>query len=207
MALSPPVAADFALPVPAARAGVLDTARRAFLRHPTLIAGVLTLVVILVAGVLAPLWWTGDPLEMKPAVRLRPPSAERWFGSDNFGRDIYTRTLYGSRISLAVGAAVSTLSLVLGTTLGLVVGFYRRLDMIAMRVMDGLMAIPAILLALALMALMKASVQNDIIALVIPEIPRVVRLTRASVLSLRAELMVEGRGGHGGRDHGVNARD
>ena len=168
-------------------------------RHPTLIAGGITLVLILIAGVLAPLWWTGDPLEMKPAVRLRPPSAERWFGSDNFGRDIYTRTLYGSRISLTVGAAVSTLSLVLGTTLGLVVGFYRRPDMIAMRVMDGLMAIPAILLALALMALMKASVQNVIIALLIPEIPRVVRLTRASVLSLREHLMVEGARALGAR--------
>jgi len=206
MALSPPVAADFALPAPAARAGVLDTARRALLRHPTLIAGALTLVVILVAGVLAPLWWTGDPLEMKPAVRLRRPSAERWFGSDNFGCDIYTRTLYGSRISLTVGAAVSTLSLVLGTTLGLVVGFYRRLDMIAMRVMDGLMAIPAILLALALMALMKASVQNVIIALLIPEIPRVVRLTRASVLSLREHLMVEGARALGARTPRILAR-
>ena len=206
MALSPPVAADFALPAPTARAGALDTARRALLRHPTLIAGALTLVVILVAGVLAPLWWTGDPLEMKPAVRLRPPSAERWFGSDNFGRDIYTRTLYGSRISLTVGAAVSTLSLVLGTTLGLVVGFYRRLDMIAMRVMDGLMAIPAILLALALMALMKASVQNVILALLIPEIPRVVRLTRASVLSLREHLMVEGARALGARTPRILAR-
>jgi len=206
MALSPPVAADFALPAPAARAGALDAARRALLRHPTLIAGALTLVVILVAGVLAPLWWTGDPLEMKPAVRLRPPSAERWFGSDNFGRDIYTRTLYGSRISLTVGAAVSTLSLVLGTTLGLVVGFYRRLDMIAMRVMDGLMAIPAILLALALMALMKASVQNVILALLIPEIPRVVRLTRASVLSLREHLMVEGARALGARTPRILAR-
>src|SRR5438093_9688280 len=199
MALSPPVAADFTLPAPAPRAGALGAARRALLHHPTLIAGALTLTVILIAGVLAPLWWTGDPLEMKPAIRLRPPSAERWFGSDNFGRDIYTRTLYGSRISLTVGAAVSTLSLVLGTTLGLVVGFYRRLDMIAMRVMDGLMAIPAILLALALMALMKASVQNVIIALLIPEIPRVVRLTRASVLSLREHLMVEGARALGAR--------
>src|SRR2546422_204107 len=89
-------------------------------RHPTLIAGGITLVLILIAGVLAPLWWTGDPLEMKPAVRLRPPSAERWFGSDNFGRDIYTRTLYGSRISVTVGAAGSTLRLGLGTTPGLV---------------------------------------------------------------------------------------
>src|SRR5262249_30775539 len=206
MALSPPVAADFALPVPAARAGVLDTARRVFLRHPTLIAGVLTLVVILVAGVLAPLWWTGDPLGMTPAGRLRPPSAERWFGSDNFGRDIYTRTLYGSRISLAVGAAVSTLSLVPGTTLGLVVGFYLRLDMIALPGMDRLLALPAILLALALMALMKASVQNVIIALLIPEIPRVVRLTRASVLSLREHLMVESARALGARTPRILAR-
>src|SRR2546428_6929012 len=151
MALSPPVAADFALPAPTARAGALDTARRALLRHPTLIAGALTLVVILVAGVLAPLWWTGDPLEMKPAVRLRPPSAERWFGSDNFGRDIYTRPLYGSRISLPVGAAVSTLSLGLGTTLGLLSGFYRRLDMTALRVMDWLLAIPGTFPALRAM--------------------------------------------------------
>src|SRR5262245_19177710 len=153
MAICTPVPADFALSASARATGGLTATRRALRRHPTLIVGALTLLVIVVAGVLAPLWWTGDPLEMKPALRLRPPSAERWFGSDNFGRDIYTRTLYGSRISLAVGAAVSTLSLVLGTTLGLVVGFYRRLDMIAMRVMDGLMAIPAILLALALMAL------------------------------------------------------
>ncbi len=199
MALSPPVAADFALKAPASRAGALGAAQRVLLRHPTLVAGAVTLMLILIAGALAPWWWTGDPLEMKPAFRLRPPSAERWFGSDNFGRDVYTRTLYGSRISLTVGAAVSALSLVLGTTLGLVIGFYRRLDMIAMRVMDGLMAIPAILLALALMALMKASVQNVIVALVIPEIPRVVRLTRASVLALREHLMVEGARALGAR--------
>src|SRR3989454_11110266 len=131
MALSPPVAADFALPAPAERAGALDTARRALLRHPTLIAGALTLVVILVAGVLAPLWWTGDPLEMKPAVRLRPPSAERWVGSGNFGRGILTRTLYGSRVSLTLRAAGSPLGLGLGATPGLLVGFFRGLDMIA----------------------------------------------------------------------------
>jgi peptide/nickel transport system permease protein len=160
-------------------------------RHPTLLAGALALLLIVVAGVLAPVWWTGDPLEMKPVQRLRPPSAQQWFGTDNFGRDIYTRTLYGSRISLTVGATVSLLSIALGTTLGLVIGFYRRLDLVAMRVMDGLMAIPAILLALALMALMKASVRNVVIALVIPEIPRVARLARASVLTLREQLMVE----------------
>src|SRR2546427_5675811 len=138
MALSPPVAADFALPAPTARAGALDTARRALLRHPTLIAGALTLVVIIVAGVLAPLWWTGDPLEMKPAVRLRPPSAERWFGSDNFGRDIYTRTLYRSRISPTLGAAGPPLGLRLGATRRPVLAFYLGRGRSALPVLDAL---------------------------------------------------------------------
>ena len=161
-------------------------------RQPTLMAGVVVLGVIVVAGVLAPLWWTGDPLEMRPAERLTSPVTGHWFGTDNFGRDVYTRTIYGTRVSLIVGATVAIVSLLIGTTLGLVIGFYRRLDAVMMRVMDGLMAIPAILLALALMALMKASVRNVIIALVIPEIPRVIRVVRASVLSLREHTMVEG---------------
>jgi len=174
------------------RPTVLGTAWRFVVRNPTLVAGFLGLALIVLAGVFAPAWWTGDPLAMLPAARLRQPSAAQWFGSDQYGRDIYTRTLYGSRISLVVGSAVSVASLVLGTTLGLVIGFYRRLDTVMMRVMDGLMAIPAILLALAMMALMRASVRNVIFALIIPEIPRVVRLVRASVLSLREHLMVEG---------------
>jgi peptide/nickel transport system permease protein len=164
---------------------------RFVVRNPTLVAGLLCLLLIVVTGVLAPVWWTGDPQEMRTAERLRAPSSGHWFGSDHFGRDIYTRTLYGARISLIVGTTVSVVSLLVGTALGLVIGFYRRLDAIMMRVMDGLMAIPAILLALALMALMRGSVRNVIIALVIPEIPRVVRLTRASVLSLREQVMVE----------------
>jgi len=174
------------------RAGTLARVGRALVRHPTLIIGAACLVLIVVAGVFAQAWWTGDPLAMRPIHRLKAPSAERWFGSDHFGRDIYTRTLYGTRISLTVGTAVAVTSLLLGTTLGLVIGFYRRLDLVLMRVMDGLMAIPAILLALALMALMRASVRNVVIALVVPEIPRVVRVVRASVLSLREAVMVEG---------------
>jgi peptide/nickel transport system permease protein len=161
-------------------------------RHPTLVGGLAVLAAIMMAGLLAPLWWTGDPQALSPAERLRPPSPGHWFGSDQFGRDIYTRTIYGSRISLAVGGAVAVVGLLIGTTLGLVIGFYRRLDAVMMRVMDGLMAIPAILLALALMALMRGSVRNVIIALVVPEIPRVVRLVRASVLALREHVMVEG---------------
>ena len=189
MALSPSVPADVVLALTGgARAGRV---RRALTRHPTLVAGAACLLLILLAGVFAPVWWTGDPLALRPAQRLRSPSAEHWFGSDHFGRDIYTRTVYGTRISLTVGSAVSLVSLAVGTVLGLVIGFYRRADAIFMRVMDGLMAIPAILLALALMALMRASVRNVIIALVITEIPRVVRLVRSLVLSLRETVMVE----------------
>ena len=186
-------ASDISLELTAAppHGGVTVTLRRIVARNPTLILGAICLALIVVAGVFAPAWWTGSPLEMKPIERLRPPSAERWFGSDQFGRDIYTRTLYGTRISLTVGTAVSVTALLIGTTLGLVIGFFRRVDMVAMRVVDGIMAIPAILLALAMMALMKASVQNVILALVIPEIPRVIRVVRASVLSLREQVMVE----------------
>ena len=168
-------------------------------RQPMLVLGLIVLALIVVAGVFAPAWWTGDPLEMRPAERLSGPAAAHWFGTDNFGRDVYTRTIYGTRVSLVVGAIVAIASLVIGTALGLVIGFYRRLDAIMMRVMDGLMAIPAILLALALMALMKASVRNVIIALVIPEIPRVIRVVRASVLSLREHTMVEGARALGAR--------
>jgi peptide/nickel transport system permease protein len=176
---------------PAPAGGVLARVRRVVARQPMFTAGLVVLALVVVSGVLAPLWWTGDPLQMRPIQRLKPPSAERWFGSDHFGRDVYTRTLYGARVSLVVGASVSLVSLALGTALGLVIGFYRRLDAIMMRVMDGLMAIPAILLALALMAMMRGSVRNVVIALVIPEIPRVIRLVRASVLSLREHTMVE----------------
>jgi peptide/nickel transport system permease protein len=175
-------------------------------RQPTLVLGVIVLAIIVVGGAFAPAWWTGDPLEMRPAERLTGPAPGHWFGTDNFGRDVYTRTIYGTRVSLIVGATVAIASLVLGTTLGLVIGFYRRLDAVMMRVMDGLMAIPAILLALALMALMKASVRNVIIALVIPEIPRVIRVVRASVLSLREHTMVEGARALGARTPRILAR-
>jgi peptide/nickel transport system permease protein len=180
--------------------------RRFARRNPTLLAGGVVMVVIVLSGVLAPAWWTGDPLAMRPIDRLQPPSAAHWFGSDNFGRDVYTRTLYGTRVSLVVGASVALASLIIGTALGLVIGFHRRLDTVMMRVMDGLMAIPAILLALALMALMKGSVRNVIIALIIPEIPRVIRVVRASVLSLREHTMVEGARALGARTPRILAR-
>jgi peptide/nickel transport system permease protein len=176
-------------PLPRARG---DAARRFATRNPTLVAGLLCLAAVAASAALAPLWGTSDPQQMKVMARLKPPSADSWFGTDHFGRDLYSRTLYGGRISLVVGAVVAVVSLGIGTAIGLVSGYDRRLDGVVMRLMDGLMAIPAILLALALMALVRASVRAVIIALVIPEIPRTVRLVRASVLSLREQLMVEG---------------
>jgi len=169
-----------------------EVRRRGFIhRQPTMVAGLACLALILAAALAAPYLGTVDPSSLRPVTRLREPGSEFWFGADQYGRDIYSRTLYGGRISLLVGVVVGVASLAFGILIGLVTGYYRQVDRIIMRVMDGLMAIPAILLALALMALLKASVRNVIIALVIPEIPRVVRVVRASVLSLREQTMVE----------------
>jgi len=157
-------------------------------RHPTMLLGMLLLVAMSFVALGAPWWAGGDPLEINPIDRLQGPSTAHWFGTDHLGRDIYMRTIYGSRISLIVGVSVAISSIGVGLAIGLVNGYEPRIDMVVMRVMDGLMAIPAILLAIALIALVSASVQNVVIALAIPEIPRVVR---ASVLSLREQPFVE----------------
>jgi peptide/nickel transport system permease protein len=135
--------------------------------------------------------WTVDPTALAPIKRTRTPSAEYWFGTDAFGRDIYSRVLYGARVSLLVGFAVAVLSSIIGLAIGLVSGYIRTLDGMIMRVMDGLMSIPPILLAIALMALTRASVQNVILAITIAEIPRVSRLVRGVVLSLREQPYVD----------------
>ena len=160
-------------------------------RNPTMVGGACFLLLMLVAALGAPLLGTIDPEELNPIDRLRGPSPAHWFGTDMLGRDLYSRAVYGTRISLTVGLCVAVLSLSIGLAIGLLSGYLRQVDAVVMRIMDGLMAIPAILLAIALMALMSASVQNVIIALTIPEIPRVVRLVRALVLSLREQAFVE----------------
>jgi peptide/nickel transport system permease protein len=160
-------------------------------RHPTMLLGILLLLAMSLVALGAPWWAGGDPLEINPIDRLQGPSAEHWFGTDHLGRDIYARTVYGSRISLIVGVSVAVISLAVGLSIGLISGYEPRLDLVVMRVMDGVMAIPAILLAIALIALVRASVHNVIIALAIPEIPRVVRVVRALVLSLREQPFVE----------------
>ena len=145
----------------------------------------------MLAAAFAPLLWTTDPLALSPQQRLRPPSAENWLGTDQFGRDIWTRVVYGTRVSLTVGVAVAILSISIGLVVGMLAGYIRLLDSIVMRVMDGLMAIPGVLLAIALVSLSGASRFTVIVAITVPEIPRVVRLVRAVVLTVREEPYVE----------------
>ncbi len=179
---------------PVAGKSVSPTWRRfrdAFRRHPTALIGGVILILMVAIAILAPWMGTIDPQAVFPAKRLRPPSADFWFGTDMLGRDVYSRVVYGARVSLIVGLAVAALSTVLGLAIGLVTGYVRRLDAIVMRVMDGLMSIPSVLLAIALMALTKASIGNVIIAITLAEVPRVVRLVRSLVLSLREQPYVE----------------
>jgi peptide/nickel transport system permease protein len=165
--------------------------REAFKRHPTAIIGGVILLAMVAVAILAPWLGTIDPQAVFPSKRLRPPSEQFWFGTDMLGRDVYSRVVYGARVSLIVGLAVAALSTLLGLAIGLVTGYVRRLDAVVMRVMDGLMSIPSVLLAIALMALTKASIGNVIVAITLAEVPRVVRLVRSLVLSLREQPYVE----------------
>ena len=160
-------------------------------RHPPLSIGLVLLGLMLIAAIFAPWLGTVDPTALAPVKRTREPSAEFWFGSDAYGRDIYSRVLYGARVSLLVGFSVAILASLSGLAIGLVSGYVRRLDGIVMRAMDGVMSIPPILLAIALMALTRASVENVIMAITIAEFPRVARLVRGVVLSLREQPFVE----------------
>ena len=181
-----PVLAEI-LPTPKERGRVMGFIHR----HPTIVIGGTLVAIMVLIAILAPLLGTKDPTALAPAKRTRPPSELYWFGTDMLGRDVYSRVLYGARVSLTVGFSVAFCAGIIGTTIGLVAGFTRRVDAIVMRAMDGLMSIPQILLAIALMALTRASVQNVIIAISITESPRVCRLVRGVVLSLREQPYVE----------------
>ena len=165
--------------------------RDAFRRHPTAIAGAIVLLLMVVLAIAAPWLGTVDPLAVSPIRRLHPPGEHFWFGTDMLGRDVYSRVLYGARVSLTVGLAVAIFSTVVGLGIGLVTGYLRWLDAVMMRVMDGLMSIPSVLLAIALISLTTASLRNVIVAITITEIPRVVRLVRSLVLTLREQPYVE----------------
>jgi len=176
------------------------------LRNPSVIVGGTILLVMLVIAILAPFLGTVDPTRIDPAARNKKPDTEityrldngqtakrvAIFGTDSLGRDVYSRVIYGTRVSLAVGIAVSLFAVAIGTMIGLVSGYVRWLDGIIMRIMDGLMAIPGILLAIALVSIWRAGLFTVIFAIVVPDVPRVVRLVRSIVLTVREEPYVEG---------------
>jgi peptide/nickel transport system permease protein len=181
------------------------TASARALRHPGVVAGGFVILAVVLIGLLAPWLGTIDPTAINPAARNRVPGMEismrtdtgervrmvARFGTDSLGRDIYSRVVYGARVSLLIGIAVAVISIVAGLFVGLLAGFFRWLDAVLMRIMDGLMAIPAILLAIAMVSLFRAGVLAVIAAIAVPEIPRVVRLVRSIVLGVREEPYVE----------------
>jgi len=173
-------------------AGEAGVPRRGVLRrYPTVVLGGLLFAVVLLVTLAAPWLASHDPQEIDPIARLRAPSAEHLLGTDALGRDVWSRTIYGGRISLLVGLLVGLLASAIGLAIGLISGYSRVADAIVMRVMDGLMSIPAILLAIALMSVIRASILTVIIAITVVEIPRVVRLVRSVVLTLREQAYVE----------------
>ena len=193
---------DLAEPVPAARR---QSTLRTLARSPRVVLGGLIVAFLALVGLLAPLLGTMDPSEINPSFRNKKPGAERVirhddgtetkivhrFGTDSLGRDVYSRTVYGARVSLIIGLTVAVLAVAIGLVIGLVAGYVRWLDGIIMRFMDGLMAIPAILLAMGVVSLSRAGLIAVVIAIVVPDIPRVVRLVRATVLQIREEPYVE----------------
>ena len=165
-------------------------ALRVLARRKIVLVGTIIVAVTTVIGLMAPLIAV-NPTRIDVAMRLQTPGAVHWFGTDDLGRDVFARVVYGARLSILVGVAVVTFALVLGLTAGLAAGYFRRLDNVVMRVMDGLMAFPAIILAIALMASLGPSVTNVILAIGVVYTPRVARVVRGSVLVIRENQYVE----------------
>jgi len=179
------IAEDLVLPAP--RLGRVGDAIR---RNPTIVIGAVLLGTLVVMAAIAP-WITGDPFRLSPINRLRPPSERWWFGTDQFGRDVFARTIHGARVSLIVGLSVAVIASAIGLAIGLLCGYFRLVDAFVMRVMDGLMAIPSILLAIALITLTRPGLGIVIMAIVIPEVPRISRVVRSVVLSIRGQPYIE----------------
>jgi len=178
---------------------------RRLLHHRSVVIGGALVLLMVAIAIFAPLLGTVDPKAIDPAYRNRVPGTEHviaradgastiqtfWMGTDSLGRDVYSRVIYGARVSLIVGVTVALISGSIGLAIGLIAGYLRWVDVVIMRVMDGLMAIPGILLAIGLVAVWGAGLFTVILAIVVPEIPRVVRLVRSIVLTIREEPYVE----------------
>jgi len=198
--------ADVSLDTPIAAAPDRPAAAlRKLLHNPGVLFGGAVIAIVVLLGLFAPWLGTIDPTAINPVARNKVPGAEFFmrtdtgerikmivlFGTDGLGRDVYSRTIYGARISLLVGVSVALISVACGLLIGMLAGFFRILDAIIMRIMDGLMAIPAILLAIAMVSLFRSSVWTVIVAITVPQVPGVVRLVRSIVLSVREEPYVE----------------
>jgi peptide/nickel transport system permease protein len=162
-----------------------------------MLGSLLLLLLLVLSTVFAPILAQHDPAALTPRARLRPPSDVYWLGSDSLGRDLLSRVLYGGRLSITLAALVSLISVVLGLAVGLAAGYARRLDAPIMRLMDGIMAIPGLLLAVAMVSLGGANIATMVAAISIPEIPRIARLVRGVVLSVREAPYVEAAIGSG----------
>ena len=158
---------------------------------PIIAAATICLALVVASAVFAPWLAPHDPVLLAPAQRLKPSSAQFLLGTDGYGRDVLSRILYGGRTSLLIGLGTAIFSIGIGLLIGLVSGFFKWIDAVMMRIMDGLMAIPSILLAIAVVSLSGASLMTVMVAITIPEIPRVARLVRSVVLSSRGEPYVE----------------
>lgn len=158
--------------------------------RPVLIFVLLVFGGAVLLALLAP-WLTEDPARLNPIQRLKPPSADEWFGTDQVGRSVFARVIWGARVSLLVGILVAVTTTVLGVFIGICAGYFSRLDTFIMRIMDAVMAIPAVLLAIALVAMIGTSPLVLVIAISLPEIPRMARMVRANVLVMRAQTFVE----------------
>jgi peptide/nickel transport system permease protein len=162
------------------------------LRRRPVAAGALGLLVSISAAALSAPWLSLPPPDrIEMGQRLRPPSAGHPFGTDNLGRDVLARVVYSGRVSLPIGVAVMLLSTVLGAIVGLLTGYYRKVDNIVTRVLEGLTAFPAILLAIALVAALGFGARNEVIAIALVYFPRTARIVRASTLQLKARAFVE----------------
>ncbi len=162
-----------------------------FFRHRGAVLGAVIVAVILLVALAAPLLARHDPLFLDANVRLQAPNASFPLGTDNQGRDTYSRVVFGARLSLLVGVGVSLLTVLIGTSVGLLAGFYRRFDSVIMRVMDGLMAFPGVILAIAIMAAIGPRIENVIFSLTVVYTPRLARVIRSAVLQIRELQYVE----------------
>ncbi len=164
---------------------------RAASRQKTIMFGGVTVALLILVALAAPVLATHNPQTIVGYARLKAPSDIHFFGTDGQGRDIYSRVVYGARLSLGIGFAVSLATILAGTLIGLIAGYYRRADAVIMRVMDGMMAFPGIILAIGIMAVRGAKISNIVLALTIVYTPRLARLVRSVVLSLREMQFVE----------------